>query len=124
MIKLQIILFFGILLPFTIVAQSEKISNRKVKDVIDKMELYAVDIIEVKTLKKWKALELSRDMKSKMNYNVVRVKYKSRNTYKTVLIDMHLVPIQYNIDKPIVNSKKKKDYVSAPDTGKSLANNN
>jgi len=112
MIKLQIILFFGILLPFTIVAQSEKISNRKVKDVIDKMELYAVDIIEVKTLKKWKALELSRDMKSKMNYNVVRVKYKSRNTYKTVLIDMHLVPIQYNIDKPIVNSKKKKDYVS------------
>lgn len=124
MIKLLILIFCLVFIPLSITAQSEKISNRKVKDVIDQMELYAVELIQVKTLKKWKALELSRDMKSQMNYNVVRVKYKTRDTYKTVLIDMHLVPIQYNINKPIVNSKRKKDYVSAPDTSKSLADNN
>lgn len=93
--KLLLLLLCLVIFPLTVSAQSVKISNRQVRDVIDKMELYSVELIEVKTLKKWKALELSRDMKPQMNYNVVRVKYRTLDTYKTVLIDMHLVPILY-----------------------------
>ena len=63
--------------------------------IIDKLENGSFEIMEVKTLKKWKALELSNDMKPQMNYNVVRIKYKIKDTIKIVLLDMHLVPIKY-----------------------------
>jgi len=35
-------------------------------------------------------------MKEKMGYHVIRVKYKTENTQKTILIDMNLVPIEYD----------------------------
>jgi hypothetical protein len=43
-----------------------------------------------------KALELSHEMKPQMNYNVVRVKYKTQDSLKVVIIDMHLIPIRYD----------------------------
>ncbi len=89
-------LLFLLFLPLCISAQAIKITENAVKDVIDNIELHPVVIIQVKTLKKWKALELSHEMKSHMNYNVVRVKYKTLDTLKVVIIDMHLVPIRYD----------------------------
>ena len=112
MMKILILLLCLVLFPFTVSAQSVKISNRQVKQVIDKMELYSVELIEVKTLKKWKALELSRDMKPQMNYNVVRVKYRTLDTYKIVLIDMHLVPILYDSKRIVVDRERKNSDVS------------
>lgn len=112
MMKLFILLLCLVLFPLTVSAQSVKISNRQVKQVIDKMELYSVELIEVKTLKKWKALELSRDMKPQMNYNVVRVKYRTLDTFKTVLIDMHLVPILYDSKRIVVDRERKNSDVS------------
>lgn len=92
----SLILLFLMLAPFFIFAQAIKITNLAAKDVIDDMEVYPVEILEVKTLKKWKALELSHEMKPQMNYNVVRVKYKAQDSLKMVIIDMHLVPIRYD----------------------------
>ena len=110
--KLFFLLLYLVIFPLTISAQSVKISNRQVRDVIDNMELYSVKLIEVKTLKKWKALELSRDMKPQMNYNVVRVKYRTLDTYKTVLIDMHLVPILYDSKRIVVDRERKNSDVT------------
>lgn len=80
-------------------AQAIKITNLAAKEIIDDMENYPVEIIQVKTLKKWKALELSSEMKPQMNYNVVRVKYKAQDSLKIVIIDMHLVPIRYDYSR-------------------------
>ncbi len=94
-----LILLFLFFLPFFITAQTLKITETVAMDVIDHMESYLVDIIQVKTLKKWKALELSHEMKPQMNYNVVRVKYKTQDSLKMVIIDMHLVPIRYDYSR-------------------------
>ncbi len=83
-------------MPLFISAQAVKINENAAKKVVEDLEIYPIDIIEVKTLKKWKALELSNEMKSHMNYNVVRVKYKVQDSLKMVIIDMHLVPIRYD----------------------------
>jgi len=95
----SLIILFLMLAPFFISAQAIKITNSDAKEIIDDMELYEVEILEVKTLKKWKALELSHEMKSQMNYNVVRVKYKAQDSLKIVIIDMHLVPIRYDYSR-------------------------
>ncbi len=86
-------------LPLFLSAQALKISKSAAKDVIDKMESYPIEIVKVKTLKKWKALDLSHEMKPQMNYNVVRVTYKTQDSLKIVIIDMHLVPIRYDCGK-------------------------
>jgi len=92
----SLILLFFFLMPLFISAQAVKITENAAKKVVEDLEVYPIDIIEVKTLKKWKALELSNEMKSHMNYNVVRVKYKVQDSLKMVIIDMHLVPIRYD----------------------------
>ena len=94
-----LILLFLIFSPFFITAQSIKITQSVAKDVIDNMEQHSVDIINVVTMKKWKALELSEKMKPQMNYNVVRVKYKTKDSLKIAIIDMHLVPIRYDYSR-------------------------
>jgi hypothetical protein len=93
------VLLFLVLLPIYLSAQSVKITKLEALDVIDHLEPHPVEIIEVKTLKKWKAFGLSSDMKPQMNYNVVKVTYKTRDSLKIVIIDMHLVPIRYDFRK-------------------------
>ena len=90
-----LILFF-LCFPLFISAQTLTVTENAAKKVVEDMEAYPIEIIDVKTLKKWKALELSHEMKPQMNYNVVRVKYKSQDSLKMVIIDMHLVPIRYD----------------------------
>ena len=91
-----LIILFLFLFPFLMFSQTLKITEFGVKEIIDQMEEYPVEIIKVKTIKKWKALELSSDMKSQMDYNVVWVKYKTQDDLRIVIIDMHLVPIRLN----------------------------
>lgn len=95
MIKKLFLLFSIILLPTTSVAQIS-VSEDKVEEVLIKLEEADVDIIKFKTLKKWKALELSHEMKPQMDYNVILVKYESKGQEKTVIIDQHLVPIRFD----------------------------
>ena len=71
-------------------------SENRIEAVIEKLEKTPVEVIEVKTMKKWKALGLSTDMKDKMDYPVVRVKYKTDKLLKTMVIDVNLVPIDYD----------------------------
>ena len=92
----SLVILFLICLPYCLSAQAVKITDSAAKEVIENMEPSPVEIIQVKTLKKWKALELSHEMKPQMNYNVVRVKYKAQDSIKMVIIDMHLVPIRYD----------------------------
>lgn len=83
-------------------AQGVTVTEKKVEEVIEKMEKTPVEIVEVKTMKKWKALGLSSEMKDKMDYPVVRVRYKTEKLLKTLVIDVNLVPIQYdyaNLDR-------------------------
>ena len=91
-----LILLFLIFSPIYISAQTLKVTEIAAKEVIDHLEPYPIEIVQVKTLKKWKALELSHEMKPQMNYNVVRVKYKTQDSLKIVIIDMHLIPIRYD----------------------------
>ncbi len=70
--------------------------RKKVEEVLVKFEKADVDIVELKTMRKWKALELSQEMKSHMDYNVIRVKYTSKGTNRMVIIDLNLVPIRYD----------------------------
>ena len=112
MIKLLILLLLIVFLPLTISAQSVKITNEKVQEIIENIEPYAVELIEVKTLRKWKALELSSDMKPQMDYNVVRVRYQTEDKLKTVLIDMHMVPILFDVKKTTVKTTRKEDYIT------------
>ena len=92
----SLVLLFFLFSPLLISAQAVKITENAAKNVIEGLESYPIEILEVKTLKKWKALELSHEMKPQMNYNVVRVKYKAQDSLKMVIIDMHLVPIRYD----------------------------
>ena len=76
--------------------EGDNFGARKIEAAIEKMENKPVDIVKVKTMKKWKALGLSNDMKDKMDYHVIRVRYIVDNTLKTMVIDVNLVPIQYD----------------------------
>ena len=73
-----------------------KITDKKVEDVIKKIDPETVEVMEIKTMKKYKALGLSSDMKDKMDYHVVRVKYRTDELIKTVVIDVNLVPIDHD----------------------------
>ena len=98
MMKLLILFLCMVFFPLTLSAQV-RLTDEKVKKVIDKMESNSVELIKVKVLKKWKALELSNDMKSQMDYNVVRVKYKTKGTVKIAIIDRNLVPVNYDFKR-------------------------
>ena len=91
-----ILLFLCILcIPISIHSQT-KITEKKVEEVLVQIENQSVDIIQMKVLKKWKALNLSSDMKSQMDYDVIRVKYKTDGDLKIILIDRNWVPIRYD----------------------------
>ena len=94
--KLLPVLVCTLFLTLSAQAQGVTVTEKKVEDVIQKMEKEPIEVIEVKTMKKWKALGLSKDMRDRMDYSVVRVKYKTREVLKTVVFDVNLVPIQYD----------------------------
>jgi len=96
MIKPLLLLLCLLFIPISITAQGVRITEKKVEQLLINLENSEVDIIELKTMRKWKALELSHEMKSRMDYNIVRVKYKSNGSSKTVIIDSNLVPIRYD----------------------------
>lgn len=96
MIKPLLLLVCLLFIPISISAQGVRITEEKVEKLLINLENSEVDIIELKTMRKWKALELSHEMKSRMDYNIVRVKYKSNGSNKTVIIDSNLVPIRYD----------------------------
>jgi len=95
MIKPLLLLLCILFIPITLSAQV-RITEKKVEEVLIQFENAEVDIVELKTMRKWKALELSHEMKSQMDYNVIRVKYKSKGTERMVIIDLNLVPIRYD----------------------------
>lgn len=95
MIKPLLMLFCILFIPFTLSAQV-RITDKKVEEVLIQLESAEIDIIQVKTMKKWKALELSHEMKPQMNYNIVLVKYNLNGSKRTVIIDQNLVPIRYD----------------------------
>jgi len=95
MIKPLLLLLCILFIPTTISAQV-RVTEKKVEEVLIQFENADVDITELKTMRKWKALELSHEMKSQMDYNVIRVKYKSKGTDRMVIIDLNLVPIRYD----------------------------
>lgn len=107
-----ILLFSIVFLHLTVSGQSVRISDKKVQKVIDEIEMYSVELIEVKTLRKWKALELSSDMRPQMDYNVVRVKYRTGEMVKTVIIDMHLVPLHYGSKRTNEKTERKIEYIA------------
>ena len=112
MIKLLILILGFLVLAPAISAQSVRITDKKVLEIIENIEISPVELVEVKTLRKWKALELSSDMKPQMDYNVVRVKYKTVDAIKTVLIDMHLVPILFNVQRTRVKTKSNEEVLA------------
>ncbi len=95
MIKSLLLLLCIFFIPITLSAQV-RITEKKVEEVLIQFENAEVDIIQVKTMRKWKALELSHEMKPQMDYNIVLVKYMSNGAKKTVIIDRNLVPIRYD----------------------------
>ena len=95
MIKPLLLLLCILFIPTTISAQV-RVTEKKVEEVLIQFENADVDITELKTMRKWKALELSHEMKSQMDYNVIRVKYKSKGMDRMVIIDLNLVPIRYD----------------------------
>lgn len=100
MMKLLLLFLCLVFLPLTVSSQI-KLTDKKVKEIIDKMESSSVELVKVKILKKWKALDLSNAMRSQMDYDVVLVKYKTRGTLKFVIIDKHLVPINYDFKRSL-----------------------
>ncbi len=94
--KLLLVLIGTLFLSLSARAQGVTITEKKVEEVVEKLEKAPVEIIEVKTMRKWKALGLSSEMKDKMDYPVVRVRYKTEKVLKTLVIDVNLVPIQYD----------------------------
>ena len=76
--------------------EGEIFGEEKIEATIEQMEKSDVEIVTVKTMKKWKALGLSNDMKDKMDHHVIQVRYIVDNTLKTIIIDVNLVPIEYN----------------------------
>ncbi len=95
MIKPILLRLFFLFIPLALTAQIH-ITEKKVEQVLIKLENAEVDIVEIKTIRKWKALELSHEMKPQMDYNIVMVKYNSKGTLRTVIIDANLVPIHYD----------------------------
>jgi hypothetical protein len=95
MIKPLLLLLCMLFIPITLSAQV-RITEKKVEEVLIQLENSEVDIIQVKTMRKWKALELSHEMKPKMDYNIVLVKYMTKGEKRTVIIDRNLVPIRYD----------------------------
>ena len=95
MIKPLLLLLCFLFIPVTLNAQV-RVTEKKVEEVLIQLESSEVDIIQVKTMKKWKALELSHEMKPQMDYNIVLVKYMSKGSKRTVIIDQNLVPIRYD----------------------------
>ncbi len=95
MIKPLFMLISMLFLPIALSAQV-RITEKKVEVVLIQLENAEVDIIQVKTIKKWKALELSHEMKPQMDYNIVLVKYMTKGEIRTVIIDRNLVPIRYD----------------------------
>ena len=95
MIKSLLLLLCLLFIPISISAQGARITEDKVEKLLINLENSEVDIIELKTMRKWKALELTSEMKPQMNYNVVRIEYVVEDTVKIVILDMHLVPIKY-----------------------------
>ena len=95
MIKPLLMLFCILFIPITLTSQV-RVTEKKVEELLIQLESAEVDIIQVKTLKKWKALELSHEMKSQMDYNIVLVKYLLNGTKRTEIIDQNLVPIRYD----------------------------
>ena len=93
--KLLLVLLCTMITSVALHAQV-KITDKKVEDVIKSLDPETVEVMEVKTMKKYKALGLSSDMKDKMNYHVVRVKYRTDELIKTVVIDVNLVPIEHD----------------------------
>ena len=99
---LLLILSTWIISTFQINAQNvrtkdgELFVEERIEAPLEKMEKSNVEIIKVKIMKKWKALGLSSDMKSKMNHHVIQVRYIVDNTLKTIIIDVNLVPIEYD----------------------------
>ena len=99
MIKPLLLLLCIMFLPLALHSQV-RVTEKKVEEVLIQFENADVDIIELKTMRKWKALELSHEMKSHMDYNVIRVKYTSKGSDRMVIIDLNLVPIRYDyLDK-------------------------
>jgi len=86
-------LFFALLLACNIHAQVVKKCD--VQPILDKIEKTEVKVVKVKTLKKYRALNLSKDMKKKFRYNVVRADYVVRDKKRTMYFDVSLVPIKY-----------------------------
>ena len=76
--------------------EGEIFGEKKIEATIEKMEKSNVELVTVKTMKKWKALGLSNEMKDKMDHHVIQVRYIVNNTLKTIIIDVNLVPIEYN----------------------------
>jgi len=95
MIKTLLLLLCMLFIPVALHSQV-RITEKKVEEVLVKFEKADVDIVELKTMRKWKALELSQEMKSHMDFNVIRVKYTSKGTNRMVIIDLNLVPIRYD----------------------------
>jgi hypothetical protein len=95
MIKQLQLLLLLLFIPAVLAAQV-RVTEEKVEEILIQFENAEVDIVELKTMRKWKALELSHVMKSQMDYNVIRVKYNSKGTERMVIIDLNLVPIRYN----------------------------
>lgn len=93
MIRPAIVIVFLLICCQELASQSVSVTQDKAEHLVMKMESQPVKVLQVKIMKKWRALELSQEMKRRMNYNVVRVKYQVGDTRKTVLFDMHLVPI-------------------------------
>ena len=95
MIKPVKFLFFLFFIPFVLTAQV-RATEDKVEEILIQFENAEVDIVELRTMKKWKALELSHEMKSQMDYNIIRVKYNAKGKEHMVIIDLNLVPIRYD----------------------------
>ncbi len=95
MMKQLVLLLCMLFIPIALSAQV-RVTEKKVEEVLIQFENAEVDIIQIKTMRKWKALELSHEMKPQMDYNIVLVKYMSNGAKKTVIIDQNLVPIRYD----------------------------
>lgn len=91
---LAVICLFALSLPLQ---AQVRVTDEKVEEVIKQFDPKMIEVTQVRAMPKWKALGLTREMKEKMDYYVLRVKYKTSELNKTMLIDMNLVPIEYDV---------------------------
>ena len=52
----SLILLFLLFIPLCLFSQAIKITEHGARNVVENLEIYPIEIVEVKTLKKWKAL--------------------------------------------------------------------